>query len=56
MNGNVIAWYLKECLLKGKQIPTHVSDPQKKPTIKGKTKPPHSHEVPVSTCAIASRR
>jgi hypothetical protein len=39
MNGNMLIWYLKECLLKSKQIIAHVGDSPKTPTTKDKTKP-----------------
>jgi hypothetical protein len=39
MSGNVLAWYLKECLLEAKQIPIHVNDSPKKLATKDKTKP-----------------
>jgi hypothetical protein len=45
MSGDVLAWYLKECLLKAKQTLVHVSDPPKKPTTRDKTKPLNSQMV-----------
>jgi len=39
MSKYVFAWYLKECLLKGKQILVHVSNLLKKPTIEVKIEP-----------------
>jgi len=39
MSKYVFAWYLKERLLKGKQIPIHVNNPLKKPTIGVKIEP-----------------
>jgi hypothetical protein len=39
MNKDMLTQYLKEHLLKGKQIPTRVSDPPKTLTIEGKIKP-----------------
>ncbi len=39
MSEDLLVQYLKECLLKGKQTPTHVNVSLKKLTIKGKTKP-----------------
>jgi hypothetical protein len=35
MSKDVLVWYLKECLLKGKQTPTYVNDPPKKLAIRG---------------------
>jgi hypothetical protein len=39
MNKDVFMWYLKEHLLKGKQILVHVSNSLKKPTIGVKIEP-----------------
>ncbi len=39
MNGNMFTWYLKERLLKAKQIIVHVGDSPKKPTTRDKTEP-----------------
>jgi hypothetical protein len=39
MNGNVLARYLKECVLKVKQTLVHVGDLLKKPTTKNKIRP-----------------
>jgi hypothetical protein len=45
MSGDMLAWYLKERLLKTKQIPTHVSDSPKKPTTGDKIEPLTSQKV-----------
>jgi hypothetical protein len=45
MSKNMFAWYLKEHVLEVRQTPTHVHDPLKKPSTKGKTKPLGSQKV-----------
>jgi hypothetical protein len=45
VNKDVFTRYLNECLLEGKQIPTCVSDPLKKPSIGGKIEPLGSQKV-----------
>jgi len=45
MSGDVIAWYLKECLLEAKQILVCVGNPPKKLIIGDKTKPLSSQKV-----------
>jgi hypothetical protein len=45
MNRDVLAQYLKECLLEEKQTPVRVSDPLKKPTTGGKIEPLGSQRV-----------
>jgi hypothetical protein len=42
---DVLMWYLKECLLEGKQTHVRVNDPPKKPTIRGKIEPLGSQRV-----------
>jgi hypothetical protein len=39
MNGDVLAQYLNECLLKAKQTLAHVSDSPRKPSTGDKIKP-----------------
>jgi hypothetical protein len=45
MNIDVLTQYLKESLLKNKQIPTHVNDPPKKPATRVKIEPVGSQKV-----------
>jgi hypothetical protein len=45
MSGDVLARYLKERVLKEKQILACVSNPPKKPAIRGKIKPLGSQKV-----------
>ncbi len=39
MSRDVLAWYIKEHLLKVRQTPVSINDPPKKPTTKDKIKP-----------------